>query len=105
MHDFSTCKVNKILPTSTHTADERVSSVLVEAGPAMLGNMIRQGLWDAAREEVAEWLSLGSSGRCVAPSLPGYMMVSSELWGDNRINWYENRRNVYNGCEKKPKNI
>ena len=65
-----------------------VSSLLVEAGPRLLRRLIDDGLWDAAREEVAASVILGTEGRGDAPQLPGYLIARSERVGDNRLNYY-----------------
>ncbi|MBD5224971.1 MAG: bifunctional diaminohydroxyphosphoribosylaminopyrimidine deaminase/5-amino-6-(5-phosphoribosylamino)uracil reductase RibD [Bacteroidales bacterium] len=74
--------------------EEGVSSVLVEAGPTFLNSLIEAGLWDAAREEVAENIELGEKGRCQAPVLPGYMLKSSSIVDGSRLNFYLRKRNV-----------
>lgn len=71
-----------------------VSSVLVEAGPRMLGRLIKDGLWDAAREEVAASVVLGDAGNGRAPQLPGYLLTGSETTGHNRLNHYLRCRDV-----------
>ncbi len=71
-----------------------VSSVLVEAGPRFLNALIDTGLWDAAREEVAEEMILGSNGVGKAPMLPGYLQISSSIVGHSRVNYYLRKRNI-----------
>lgn len=66
-----------------------VTSVLVEAGPTLLGMFIGQGLWDVAREEIASF-GLGSRGAVKAPELPATCMVSSQNWEGNTIRWFDN---------------
>lgn len=66
-----------------------ITSVLVEAGPTLLGMFIQQGLWDVAREEVAPF-ELGSQGAVKAPVLPGLYPVSSQQWEGNIIRWFNN---------------
>ena len=68
--------------------------MLVEAGPTFLNSLIEAGLWDAAREEVAENIELGEKGRCQAPVLPGYMLKSSSIVDGSRLNFYLRKRNV-----------
>ncbi len=68
--------------------------MLVEAGPRMLGRLIKYGLWDAAREEVAASVVLGDAGNGRAPQLPGYLLTGSETTDHNRLNHYLRCRDV-----------
>lgn len=56
--------------------DYGISSVLVEAGPTFLRQLIDCDLWDAARVEIAPF-SLWSEGTCPAPTLPARYLASS----------------------------
>lgn len=71
-----------------------ISSVLVEAGPRLLGKLIDDGLWDAAREEVATSVMLGEAGTGGAPQIPGYLIAKSEAVGVNRLNYYLRCRDI-----------
>lgn len=51
-------------------ASHKLTSVLVEAGPKLLGNFIKAGLWDEIRIEVSP-LRLGEDGTHHAPEIPG----------------------------------
>lgn len=74
--------------------EEGVSSVLVEAGPTLLGALIKAGLWDAAREEIAEDMELGDNGVGKAPVLPAHMLISGTTVNRNRLNYYLRVRNI-----------
>ncbi len=66
-----------------------ITSVLVEAGPTLLGLFIEQGLWDVAREEVAPF-ELDPRGAVKAPVLPDSYLVGSQQWEENTIRWFNN---------------
>lgn len=51
-------------------ASHKLTSVLVEAGPELLGSFIKAGLWDEIRIEVSP-LRLGEDGTHHAPEIPG----------------------------------
>lgn len=68
-------------------ADHGVTSVLVEAGPRLLGAFIDAGLWDEARVETAPF-RLGDSGRCQAPQLPDSCISQQYITDGNRMTWY-----------------
>lgn len=70
-------------------ASHGVTSVLVEAGPRMLTELIDRGLWDAAREERAPF-NLGDRGTHAAPTLDASLMVRREDFDGNTLTWYSN---------------
>lgn len=81
-----------------------ITSVLVEAGPTLLGKFVGDGLWDAARVETAPF-ELGASGGVRAP-VPVGRLVRRDVWSGNDVAWYEPAgqhagcREPLNCCEK-----
>lgn len=68
-------------------ATHGISSVLVEAGPTMLGKLLRLGLWDDAREEIAP-LCLGGEGEHAAPRLSVAYLDREERVGESLLRFY-----------------
>lgn len=91
-----------------------ISSVLVEAGPTMLGTLIDMRLWDDAREEIAPF-ALRGEGRHSAPVLPAACILREERVGDSVLRYYRSDGPVCSllsdseltekVCEKYKKNI
>lgn len=66
-----------------------VISVLVEAGPTLLEEIIERKLWDFARVEVAE-MDLGDKGAKRAPVIAGRPEVVSRM-GSSRLYYYSSK--------------
>lgn len=69
-----------------------ITSVLVEAGPRYLSSLLKAGLWDELRIEIAPVI-LGSRGTHPAPPLPfgeGFL-EREELLGPNRLLYFSRR--------------
>lgn len=66
-----------------------ITSVLVEAGPTYLQQLIGLGLYDSVRIERNDAMTLGVNGAAPAPQLPdGLHYISTQAYGSNTISWY-----------------
>ena len=70
------------------------NSILVEAGPALLSEFIRKGLYDAIRIETASGITLGENGAKKAPVLPKDVFRSKvREYDGNLIEFYLKKNN------------
>ena len=67
-------------------ADHGLTSVLIEAGPTLLGKFLDEGLWDAARVETAPF-TLGREGAARAPQPQGHP-ARHATWDGNDVAWF-----------------
>lgn len=74
-----------------------VISVLVEAGPTLLGHIISKGLWDIARVEIADMV-LGENGAVKAPVM-SELPCREQVVGANRILYFSNGLRGAYGCD------
>lgn len=66
-----------------------ITSVLVEAGPTYLQQLIDLGLYDSIRMECNDAMTLGAYGAAPAPQLPdGLRHISTQAYGSNTVSWY-----------------
>lgn len=70
-------------------ANAGITSVLVEAGPSLLGAFLEENLWDAMRVETSP-CPLGDCGTHPAPALPATASASHAELDGNAIDWYSN---------------
>ena len=68
---------------------EGITSLLVEAGPSLLGAMLENGLWDALRIETAPF-ALGDNGTHPAPPVPYPPVAIQKIAGGSIIAWHSN---------------
>lgn len=76
-------------PFDTLFREFGVTSVLVEAGPRYLSHLLRSGLWDSLRVEIAP-VALGDRGVCPAPALPfgdGVLERTEEIGGHQMLHF------------------
>lgn len=66
-----------------------ITSVLIEAGPTYLRQLIGLGLYDSVRIERNDAMTLGADGAAPAPQLPDSLShISTQTYGPNTVSWY-----------------
>lgn len=66
-----------------------ITSLMVEGGAKVLDAFIQSGLWDTARVEVADDITLGDDGDTIAPTLDRLPQIIRTI-EHNNIFWYVN---------------